>query len=39
MSKHDDDGRSRQLNPELDAYCQNRGEDDCPENWQEQLED
>ncbi|MFP8846000.1 hypothetical protein ACLILW_20325 [Shewanella baltica] len=39
MSKHDDDNRSRQLDPEHDAYWQSRGEDERPDDWQEQLDD
>ncbi|MDT3297517.1 MULTISPECIES: hypothetical protein [Shewanella] len=39
MSKHDDDNRSQQLNPEHDAYWQSRGEDERPEDWQVQLDD
>lgn len=39
MSKHDDDNRSRQLDPEHDAYWQSRGEDERPDVWQEQLDD
>ncbi|MGI2201966.1 hypothetical protein [Shewanella baltica] len=39
MSKHDDDNRSQQLNPEHDAYWQSRGEDERPDDWQEQLDD
>ncbi|WP_300480107.1 hypothetical protein [Shewanella sp.] len=39
MSKHDDDNRSQQLNPEHDAYWQSRGEDERPVDWQEQLDD
>lgn len=39
MSKHDDDNRSQQLDPEHDAYWQSRGEDERPDDWQEQLDD
>jgi hypothetical protein len=39
MPQHDDDNRSRQLDPEHDTYWQSRGEDERPEDWQEQLED
>jgi hypothetical protein len=39
MSKHDDDNRSQQLNPEHDAYWESRGEDGRPDDWQEQLDD
>jgi hypothetical protein len=39
MSKHDDDNRSQQLDPEHDTYWQSRGEDERPDDWQEQLED
>lgn len=39
MSKHDDDNRSRQLNPENDAYWQSRGEDERPDDWQERAEE
>jgi hypothetical protein len=39
MSKHDDDNRSRQLDPEHDAYWESRGEDERPDDWQEQLDD
>jgi hypothetical protein len=39
MAKHDDDNRSRQLDPEHDTYWQSRGEDERPEDWQEQLDD
>jgi hypothetical protein len=39
MSKHDDDNRSQQLDPEHDAYWQSRGEDERPDDWQEQLND
>lgn len=39
MSKHDDDNRSRQLDPEHDAYWQSRGEDERPDDWQDRLED
>ncbi|WP_267894651.1 hypothetical protein [Pseudoalteromonas sp. T1lg75] len=39
MSQLDDDNRSRQLNPEHDAYWQSRGEDERPEDWQERLDD
>jgi hypothetical protein len=39
MSKHDDDNRSQQLNPEHDAYWESRGEDERPDDWQEQLDD
>lgn len=39
MSKHDDDNRSRQLDPEHDAYWESRGEDGRPDDWQEQLDD
>lgn len=37
MSKHDDDNRSRQLNPEHDAYWQSRGEDGRPDDWEDRL--
>ncbi|MGR5299117.1 hypothetical protein ACPV5U_27350 [Vibrio mediterranei] len=34
---HDDlDNRSRQLDPENDAYWQSRGEDERPQDWEEQ---
>ncbi|MEO3865895.1 hypothetical protein [Rheinheimera fenheensis] len=39
MAKHDDDNRSRQLDPEHDAYWQSRGEDERPGDWRERLED
>lgn len=39
MPKHDDDNRSRQLDPEHDAYWQSRGEDERPDDWQDRLED
>ena len=39
MSKHDDDNRSQQLDPEHDAYWQSRGEDERPDDWQDQLDD
>lgn len=39
MAKHDDDNRSRQLDPEHDAYWQSRGEDERPDDWQDRLED
>ena len=39
MTKHDDDNRSRQLDPEHDAFWQSRGEDERPDDWQERLND
>jgi hypothetical protein len=35
MSKHDEDNRANQLNPEHDAYWQSRGDDERPEDWEE----
>jgi len=38
MAKHDDDNRSRQLDPENDAYWQSRGEDVRPDDWEDLIE-
>lgn len=38
MANHDDDNRSRQLDPEHDAYWQSRGEEEGPDDWEEQLD-
>jgi hypothetical protein len=37
MAKHDDDNRSRQLDPENDAYWQSRGEDERPDGWEDLI--
>lgn len=37
-SQEDLDNRSRQLDPEHDAYWQSRGEDERPEDWRERLD-
>lgn len=39
MNQQEHDNRSRQLDPENDAYWQSRGEDERPDDWQEQLAD
>jgi hypothetical protein len=36
MQSPDDDNRSRQLNPENDAYWQSRGYDERPDDWQDE---
>jgi len=38
MAKQDDDNRSRQLDPEHDAYWQSRGEDERPDDWQDCID-
>lgn len=38
QSKADLDNRSRQMDPENEAYWQSRGYDERPEDWQEKLE-
>ena len=39
MSRQDDlDNRSRQLDPEHDAYWQSRGEDERPDDYEDRLE-
>ena len=39
MSHQDDlDNRSRQLDPEHDAYWQSRGEDERPDDYEDRLE-
>lgn len=38
MAKQDDDNRSRQLDPEHDAYWQSRGEDERPDDWQDRID-
>ncbi|CCN48989.1 conserved hypothetical protein [Vibrio nigripulchritudo MADA3029] len=36
-NQDDLDNRSRQLDPENDAYWQSRGEDERPEDWEDHL--
>ena len=36
-SQADRDNRSRQLDPEHDAYWQSRGEEERPEDWKDRL--
>lgn len=38
MAKHDDDNRSRQLDPENDAYWQSRGEEERPDDWEDRID-
>jgi len=39
MSRKDDlDNRSRQLDPEHDAFWQSRGDEERPDDWQDRLE-
>ncbi|MCC5831334.1 MAG: hypothetical protein JJU36_17990 [Phycisphaeraceae bacterium] len=38
MSKHDDDNRSNQMNPNNDAYWESRGWDDRPDDWEERVD-
>lgn len=37
-SKHDQDNRADQLNPNSDAYWQSRGEDSRPEDWEGRIQ-
>ncbi len=37
-SKHDDDNRAAQLNPNNDAYWQSRGEDSRPDDWEHRIQ-
>lgn len=37
-SKHDQDNRSAQLNPNNDAYWQSRGEDSRPVDWRDRIQ-
>lgn len=40
MSEKDDlDNRSRQLDPEHDAYWQSRGEEERPDDWRDRLDE
>ena len=39
MSKADDDNRSRQLDPEHDAYWNSRGFEERPEDWEERIKE
>ena len=38
VSRHDDDNRSNQLNPNNDEYWSSRGWDERPDDWQERVE-
>jgi len=38
MSKHDDN-RSRQLDPEHNAYWQSRGYEERPDDWEDRLQE
>ena len=37
--QHDNDNRSRQLDPEHDAYWQSRGFDERPDDWRDRDDD
>lgn len=37
-SKHDQDNRSDQLNPNNDAYWQSRGDDSRPQDWEDRIQ-
>ncbi len=39
LTKTDDDNHSNQHNPNNDAYWENRGEDERPEDWEGRSED
>ena len=38
-SQEELDNRSRQLDPENDAYWQSRGEDERPEDWRQLIDE
>jgi len=38
-SQDENDNHSDQMNPNNDTYWSDRGEDDRPDDWEEQLDD